>query len=115
MLGMPPVERATDLCSLPQTQTSRSAYDCPLLMASTPHTPPHVPSQNAYTSADETCYQLVVPCEGPDAGRALLKDALDVLAQFAFHIRWAPRLCFGDPGHKVGGSFKLLLPDGPHS
>jgi len=40
-------------------------------------------TQNAYTSADETCYQLVVPTDKPQ----LLKDALSVMAQFAFHIR----------------------------
>lgn len=39
--------------------------------------------QNAYTSSDETVYQLVLPCDDP----ALLGDALSVLAQFAFHIR----------------------------
>ena len=39
--------------------------------------------QNAYTSSDETCYQLVVPTDKPH----LLADALKVMAQFAFHIR----------------------------
>ncbi|MEW5319769.1 MAG: hypothetical protein WDW38_010898 [Sanguina aurantia] len=41
--------------------------------------------QNAYTSSDETVYQLVLPCDDP----ALLGDALSVLSQFAFHIRCA--------------------------
>lgn len=51
----------------------------------TPHLsrPSHT-LQNAYTSADETCYTLVVPTDTPE----LLSDALRVVAQFAFHIRW---------------------------
>eukprot|EP00983_Pelagomonas_calceolata_P092761 1157706-Pelagomonas_calceolata.AAC.1 len=44
--------------------------------------------QNAYTSADETCYQLVVPTDSPQ----LLADALRVMAQFAFKIRWGSSL-----------------------
>mmetsp|Transcript_12208 Transcript_12208/g.26250 ORF Transcript_12208/g.26250 Transcript_12208/m.26250 type:complete len:1102 (+) Transcript_12208:74-3379(+) len=42
--------------------------------------------QNAYTSADETVYQLVVPSDKPQ----LLSDTLAVLAEFAFKIRCAP-------------------------
>lgn len=39
--------------------------------------------QNAYTSADETVYELLVPLDAP----GLLAQALHVLAQFAFGIR----------------------------
>ncbi|GAX81449.1 hypothetical protein CEUSTIGMA_g8878.t1 [Chlamydomonas eustigma] len=43
--------------------------------------------QNAYTSADETVFQLVVPTDKPE----LLERALEVLAEFAFGIRCAPQ------------------------
>lgn len=69
------------------------------------HTLPSSPQQNAYTSADETVYQLLVPAPKPRAaaasataaeeagagedveGWALLRSSLEVLAQFAFKIR----------------------------
>ncbi len=41
--------------------------------------------QNAYTSADETVYQLTVPSDD----WATLDKALAVLAEWAFRIRWA--------------------------
>ena len=40
--------------------------------------------QNAYTSADETVYELMLPSE---TGLGFLDDCLDVLSQFAFSIR----------------------------
>ena len=41
--------------------------------------------QNAYTSADETCYELLLPVDGPQD--PLLDQALAILAQFAWKIR----------------------------
>ncbi len=41
-------------------------------------------SQNAYTSTDETVFQLIVPTDQPE----LLEECISVLAQFAFGIRW---------------------------
>ncbi|KAK9846440.1 hypothetical protein WJX81_003803 [Elliptochloris bilobata] len=41
---------------------------------------------NAYTSADETVYELMVPLDKPE----VLEKTLDVLAQFATAIRCAP-------------------------
>jgi predicted Zn-dependent peptidase len=42
--------------------------------------------QNAYTSCDETCFELLVPTDAP----GLLQRALSILAQFACRIRIAP-------------------------
>lgn len=57
--------------------------------------------QNAYTSADETVYQLTVPSVGGDT--KLVADALDVMSQFAFHIRWvAFAACRGFDGSLDG-------------
>eukprot|EP00877_Chromochloris_zofingiensis_P010304 jgi/Chrzof1/5527/Cz16g06120.t1 len=42
--------------------------------------------QNAHTSADETVYSLVVPCDSQE----LLDQSISVLAEFAFRIRCDP-------------------------
>lgn len=48
-------------------------------------------TQNAYTSADETVYQLLVPTDGDTSKGVkpleLFSQALGVLAEFAFSIR----------------------------
>ena len=43
--------------------------------------------QNAYTSTDETVFQLVVPSDKPE----LLEETIAVLAEFAFGIRYKSR------------------------
>ena len=45
--------------------------------------------QNAYTSTDETVFQLTVPV-GDEDGLDLLDKSLDVMAEFAFGIRCLP-------------------------
>ncbi len=47
--------------------------------------------QNAYTSVDETVYELDVPT---DEGLKPLEEALDMIAQFAHAIRCAGRCAF---------------------
>ena len=59
----------------------------PDLLCLTKLSPPslkrHTALQNAYTSTDETVYQLTVPSDSPQ----LLDEAISVLAEFAFKIR----------------------------
>jgi len=42
------------------------------------------PCQNAYTSVDETVYEILVPVDNPE----ILPKALHVLAEFSTEVSW---------------------------
>ncbi len=48
--------------------------------------------QNAYTSADETVYQLTVPSDSWQ----VVDDTLAVVAEWAFRIRWVEELVLAE-------------------
>ncbi|WIA12333.1 hypothetical protein OEZ85_012387 [Tetradesmus obliquus] len=80
--------------------------------------------QNAYTSADETVYTLMVPTAAENGDNAaLLEESIAVLSEFAARIRCAPedlakergavmeelRMCNDSGGRLAAAHWKLLL------